>query len=95
VQIEKIIWKPAIVEKNERKHGVTTTEVEEILHGRKKVRKIARGNVKGENIYLVLGQTGAGRYLAIFFILKQNRSILPISARDMDDKERRMYKHAK
>lgn len=95
MKIEEIIWKPFIVEKNERKHDVSTTEVEEILHGRKKVRKISRGNVKGEDVYVALGQTMAGRYLTVFFILKRNRSVLPISARDMDAKEKKRYKHGK
>jgi len=45
----------------------------------------------GEDVYLALGQTDSGRYLAVFYILKKNRNVLPISARDMDDKERRRY----
>jgi uncharacterized DUF497 family protein len=60
----------------------------------KKVYRIAKGDVKGEDVYLALGKTSAGRYLSVFFILKKNRSVLPISARDMDIKERRKYRHA-
>ena len=68
-------------------------EVEEILYGKKKVYRVAKGDVGGEDVYMALGRTSAGRYLSVFFILKQNNSVLPISARDMDSKERRRYRH--
>jgi uncharacterized DUF497 family protein len=45
----------------------------------------------GENVYRALGQTDGGRYLAVFFIYKRDRKALPISARDMDGKERKGY----
>lgn len=89
--IKRIIWKETLIEKIEGKHHVTMSEVEEILHGRKKVYRIAKGDVKGEDVYLALGKTNAGRYLSVFFILKKNYDVLPISARDMDNKERRKY----
>ncbi len=54
---------------------------------------MAKGNVAGENVYLALGKTSAGRYLSVFYILKKNNEVLPISARDMDNKERRKYVH--
>ncbi|MGB7533359.1 MAG: BrnT family toxin [Halobacteriota archaeon] len=93
IKINKIIWKETFIKKIESKHHVTMFEVEEILHGRKKVYRIAKGDVKGENVYLALGKTSAGRYLSVFFILKKNHDALPISARDMDNKERRQYGH--
>ena len=91
MRIKEIIWIDKFVEKMESKHGVATFEVEQILRGRKKVRRVAKGHVAGEDVYLALGQTDEGRYLAVFYILKKNRNVLPISARDMDDKERRRY----
>ncbi|MCD6317740.1 BrnT family toxin [Candidatus Aerophobetes bacterium] len=93
MKIKRIIWKETFIEKIEGKHHVTMFEVEEILHGRKKVYRIAKGDVKGEDVYLALGKTSTGRYLSVFFILKKNHDVLPISARDMDNKERRNYKH--
>ena len=93
IKINRIIWKEDFVEKIEGKHHVTIFEVEEILHGRKNVYRIAKGDVKGENVYLALGKTRAGRYLSVFFILKKTHNALPISARDMDSKERRQYGH--
>ncbi len=91
MEINEIIWHYRFVEKLEVKHHVTTDEVEEVLRGRKKVYRVEKGKVEGEDIYLALGQTDTGRYLAIFFILKANHDALPISARDMDQKERRQY----
>jgi uncharacterized DUF497 family protein len=89
--VKEIIWLEKFVDKIEAKHGVTIDEVEEVLDGKKKVRRVAKGNVKGEDVYLALGQTIAGRYLSVFYILKRDGSVLPISARDMDDKERKRY----
>ncbi|MFH1096145.1 MAG: BrnT family toxin [Candidatus Desantisbacteria bacterium] len=89
--ITEVIWKEEFVKKIESKHKVTTFEVEEVLRDKRKVRCMTKGDVKGENVYLSLGQTNTGRYLSVFFILKKNHSVLPISARDMDNKERRQY----
>ena len=93
IKINKIIWKELFVVKIESKHYVTMNEVEEILHGKKNVYRIAKGDVKGEDVYLALGKTSAGRHLSVFFILKKDHDVLPISARDMDSKERRRYGH--
>jgi len=66
IKVNEIIWKETFVEKIENKHHVTMFEVEEILYGRNKVYRIAKGDV------LALGKTSAGRYLSVFFILKKN-----------------------
>lgn len=42
-------------------------------------------------MYSAAGQTNAGRYLIVWFIHKQNNFALILSARDMDQKERRKY----
>ncbi|MDI6735965.1 MAG: BrnT family toxin, partial [bacterium] len=68
--INEVIWKEKFVKKIEGKHKVTTFEVEEILRGKMKVRRVTKGDVEGEDVYLALGQTNAGRYLSVFFILK-------------------------
>ncbi len=80
MKINRIVWLDNFVDKIETKHHVTTFEVEEVLRGKKRVRRIAAGDVQGEDVYL-----------AVFFVLKRNRDVLPISARDMDSKERRQY----
>jgi uncharacterized DUF497 family protein len=92
-KIKEVVWKDVFSDKIERKHHVTTSEVEEILHDKKKVWRVARGKIEGEDVYLTLGKTDAGRYLSVFFILEKGQKALPISARDMDSKERRRYEY--
>lgn len=94
MRVDSIIWKEKFLRKIEIKHNVSINEVEEILYGKKKVYHIKKGDIKGEDVYLALGKSNSGRYLSIFFILKKdNHTVLPISARDMDNKERRRYEH--
>lgn len=66
-------------------------EVEEIFINRPHFRFVEKGHVAGENMYVALGQTDAGRYLSVFFIHKPENLALIISARDMDPAERRRY----
>lgn len=73
------------------KHGVETHEVEEVLSGKPKFRFAEKGQRKGEDVYLALGQTNAGRYLTVLFIYKKIKEVLILSARDMARKERRQY----
>jgi uncharacterized DUF497 family protein len=89
--ITKIIWKDQFVEKLDRKHGVSVAEAEETLRSNPYLRKMGKGNVKGEDVYAAYGQTEAGRYLIVFYIRKPKGVILPISARDMDEAERKYY----
>lgn len=46
---------------------------------------------RGEDVYAALGQTEAGRYLIVFFIVKARHHALVLSARDMTQSERRRY----
>jgi uncharacterized DUF497 family protein len=91
VRIEAIIWLDAIIEKLAVKHRVDPDEVEEVLRGRPKFRFVEKGDRKGEDVYLALGRTDAGRYLAVLFIYKPSAQALVLSARDMADKERKLY----
>jgi len=91
VKISEIIWKNQFVEKLETKHGVSVEEAEDVLGLKPHIRKVGKGNVKGENVYAAFGQTLGGRYLVIFYIRKPAGAILPISARNMDDGERKYY----
>ena len=50
-----------------------------------------RGQRAGEDLYAAFGQTEGGRYLAVYFILKQSHEALIVTARNMTDKERRSY----
>ena len=89
--IRKIIWKDQFVDKLARKHSVTVIEAEEILSAKPHIRRVSKGRVKDEHVYAAFGQTDAGRYLIVFYILKLSGAILPISAPDIDDSERKYY----
>ena len=91
MKIDGVIWLRDIVDKLARKHGVDQYEVEEALNNRPKVRFVEKGERKGEDVYLALGQTDAGRYLAVFFVYKKTKEALILSARDMVDKERKQH----
>lgn len=91
MRVTEVIWKQRFVEKLLDKHDVTTEEAEEVLRSKALFRRTAKGRVKGEDVYAALAQTLTGRYLIVFFIDKGRGVALPISARDMDDSERRYH----
>lgn len=91
MQLTDIIWKEAVVEKLAVKHGVSVSEVEEVLLSGPVVRRMVRGHVRGEDVYAALAKTGSGRHLIVFFINKKRGVALPISARNMDPVERKYY----
>ncbi len=95
MQLYEVIWREQFVDKIESKHQVETVEIEQVLFGRPYIRREKRGHIKGEDLYVAYGQTDAGRYLIIFFILKRRFAALPISARDMTESERRYYEGQK
>jgi uncharacterized DUF497 family protein len=91
VNIEGIIWLRAVVDKLALKHHVETHEVEEVLAGKSKFRLAEKGEREGEDVYVALGQTEAGRYLTVLFVHKTTKEALILSARDMAQKERKLY----
>ena len=91
MKIEGIIWLRDIADKLEFKHNVAMEEAEETLNNKPKFRFVEKGKRKGENIYMALGQTDSGRHLSILFIYKSTKEALILSARDMADKERKLY----
>jgi uncharacterized DUF497 family protein len=91
MRVQRIIWLPEIEEKLLQKHDVLAEEVEEVLFNHPRIYFVEKGHREGENLYAACGRTEAGRYLIVFFILKQKNRALIISARDMDRKERRRY----
>ncbi len=91
MRVEEIIWLDAIVEKLAVKHQVAPDEVEEVLRNKPKFRFVENGEREGEDVYLALGQTDAGRYLSVVFIYKPSAQALILSARDMAKKERKLY----
>ncbi len=89
MKITGIIWLEDIVEKLRRKHGVREHEVTEVLNNRPQFFFIEKGHRKKEDVYLALGRTDAGRPLAVFFIYKQSKQALIVSAREMTSPERK------
>ena len=66
-----------------------------LLFSRPHVRKLEKGKVKGEHLYVAYGQTAAGRHVVVFFIRKPRGAALPISAREMTGAERRYFHEQK
>jgi uncharacterized DUF497 family protein len=89
--IERLIWLPSVVEKLESKHNVLPEEVEEVFYRGPLIRFHEKGRVQSEHMYTALGQTDGNRYLIVFFIFKQQRQALIVSARDMTGSERKHY----
>lgn len=69
-------------------NNVIVDEVEEVIFSRSS--RIRRGRDKG--IYYIFGQTFAGRYL--FIVVRDlGRGVAkPITARDMESRERHLYR---
>ena len=91
MRITGVVWLRSVIEKLADKHQVSQQEVEGALRNRPRIRRIALGDVAGEDLYAALSQTDDGRYLIVFFIYKPNGEALIISARDMSPKERKSY----
>lgn len=91
MNLYNVIWKEQFIEKLATKHGGQTYEVEDVLFSRPHICRAEKGQIQGEDLYAAYGQTGAGRYLIVFLVLKHNTSALPISARDMTRSERKYY----
>ena len=81
MRLYEVIWKEAFVDKLERKHRVMPEEVEDVLFSKPHIRRAEKGHVQGEDLYVAYGQTAAGRYLVVFFILKYQTAALPISVK--------------
>ena len=62
-----------------------------MLANTKQFRFLEKGERQGEDVYIALGQSDAGRYLTVLFVYKKTREALILSARDMAAKERKQY----
>jgi uncharacterized DUF497 family protein len=91
MKIENFIWLQDIIDKLAFKHHVEASEIEEVFDNRPKIRFVQKGDRRGEDVYVALGRSEAGRYLAVIFIIKKNNNALILSARDMAKKERKQY----
>ncbi|MEM7111500.1 MAG: BrnT family toxin [Chloroflexota bacterium] len=89
--IDRLIWLPQFEDKIIGKHNVFPDEVEEVFLNKPRILFQNKGYVENEDVYVALGQSDSGRYLVVFFVLKSERRALVISARDMNQAERRRY----
>lgn len=91
MHIDDFIWLPDILEKLAVRHRVIQDEVEEVFFNQPRYRFVESGHRPGEDVYSAMGQTDGGCYLIVFFIREAYNTALILSARDMDEKERRRY----
>jgi uncharacterized protein len=91
MKVTRVIWLPEIEDKLWRKHRVLPEEAEEAIFGQPWIKFVERGHREEEDLYAVYGQTDVGRYLIVFILFKAGHEALVVSARDMDEKERRSY----
>ena len=94
MKITGFIWLEDIVEKLAQKHSVQQQEVREVFGHPPLFRFVEKGHRSGEHVYAALGRTDAGRYLTVFFVYKNDKQALILSARDMTHAERKRYEKA-
>ena len=82
--ISRLLWNPGNVA-HIAEHHVTIQEVEQVCQGEALLREGYLGRI------LVIGQTVAGRVLAIVLEPVDEESYYVITARPADRKERRLY----
>lgn len=87
--IKKFEWDKGNEEKNLLSHNVTKDEAEEVFFDDPSVLRVQR------DLYYIYGITRGGRHLYGVFLLKSGRVVRIISIRDMERKERRLYKGKK
>ena len=84
-------WDEGNLLKNWERHRVSASECEQVFFNRPLVA-IPDEEHSGEEVrFYALGQTDSGRHLFVVFTVRSNR-IRVISARDMNRRERKVYK---
>jgi uncharacterized DUF497 family protein len=90
-RIEGFDWDQGNIEKNWERHKVSFLDCEEVFFNRPLVVAEDTSHSKSEGRYYALGGTNDGRLLFVVFTIRNNK-IRVISARDMNRKERRVYR---
>ncbi len=91
--IRELRWRDDRVEHIAR-HDVVPAEVEAAVLYDPEVLLERAGLARrdpSQTVYVVLGRTEAGRYLMVVLIHEGGGVAMPVTARDMDAKERRRY----
>jgi|SRR5579862_2681335 len=93
-QITGFDWDRGNARKNE-KHGVTQAEIEQVFHNAPLIVASDIKHSQQEDRYHALSRADAGRKLHVTFTLRVNQTLIrPISARDMNAKEKLIYEEA-
>ena len=92
IRITELIWLDSVIEKLHKKHDVAVSEVEEMLRNNPKFKRGPKGNYIEAHIYYALGRTDTNRFLFVVFIFKKDNKALILSAREMDKKEKSLFK---
>ena len=89
-ECEGFDWDEGNIGKNWEKHRVTDWECEEVFFNRPLALTSDVKHSQSEQRYYALGQTDRGRELSVSFTIR-DRLIRPISVRDMNAYERKIY----
>lgn len=91
--ITKIRWSNDRIEHIAR-HNISPEEVEEAVFGDPcsliQVLKVAERDQR-QKIYRLLGVSETGKFITFIFIYEKRGVAYPVTAREMDNKERRRY----
>ncbi len=87
-------WDDGNIGKNWTKHRVTDWEIEEVFLNRPIALGSDAAHSGDEARYYALGQTNRGRWLFVAFAVRRHL-VRPITARDMNARERRSYETSK
>lgn len=91
--IKKIKWSNDRIDHIAR-HYISPEEVEEAVFDDPcnliQVLKAAERDQR-QKIYRLLGVSGSGKYITFIFIYEKSGVAYPVTAREMDNKERRRY----
>ncbi len=90
LRIESLEVDDHVLEKIERKHGISFPETEEACLSED--RHVRRGR---EGLYKVFSQTSAGRHILVVLANLGGGSWKIVTAREMSDSERRLYVSAR
>ncbi len=92
-KIWELRWRDDRVEHIAR-HEIVPEEVEEAVFEDRGALLEKAGPAKrdlAQTVYVLLGRTGAGRYLMVVVIHEGGGVAMPVTARDMNEAERRRY----
>jgi hypothetical protein len=87
-------WDDGNIGKNWSRHSVTDWEIEEVFFNSPFALRADPGHSQVEARYFALGRTNRGRWLFVAFTIRGNL-VRPISARDRNARERRIYENTK